>query len=322
MKLQMLKYFVTLAESCSISEAAQKLYVAQPSLSKSLQLLERELGFSLFSRTKTGIVLTEEGKQILPEAKQVLAYYEGWKQIGRIPSLRRVDIYTHYSFPDFILPNAIFQVRKQHPELAINYSVSMTPETYLSRSVQEPVLAMFLCHGPQGIDKCTQIQGAPPLKLMEGSYCCLVNAQSPLARQPYVNADILRNYYLVLPDNELPEKTPFSTSDIIAATPRDRIIFVESANNVINLVSQDPESYALSYYPALKRYPGVQRGDLIPIPFDHHSAVDILVLSYSHQAFEEYPAVRELVRNVKAQARQFLQKYGSEPLSVAGQKPV
>ena len=160
-KLQMLKYFVTLAESCSISEAAQKLYVAQPSLSKSLQLLERELGFSLFSRTKTGIVLTEEGKQILPEAKQVLAYYEGWKQIGRIPSLRRVDIYTHYSFPDFILPNAIFQVRKQHPELAINYSVSMTPDT--SPAVfRSPCWPCFYATAPRGSTNVPRSRGPLP----------------------------------------------------------------------------------------------------------------------------------------------------------------
>ena len=55
MKIQMLKYFVTLSESRSISEAAQKLYIAQPSLSKSLQLLEKDLGLSLFVRTDAGI---------------------------------------------------------------------------------------------------------------------------------------------------------------------------------------------------------------------------------------------------------------------------
>ena len=67
MKMRSLEYFVALAESKSINEAAKKLYVAQPSLTKALQLLERELGVALFERTGTGIRLTEAGEKILPE---------------------------------------------------------------------------------------------------------------------------------------------------------------------------------------------------------------------------------------------------------------
>lgn len=322
MKLQTLHYFVTLAESRSISEAAQKLYIAQPSLSKSLQLLEKELGVSLFLRTDAGISLTPEGKRILPEARQILEYYRGWKQMGRGTPLQKLDIYVHYSFPDFILPKAILQTRKRHPELAINYSVSMTPDRYISRSIQTPVVALLLCYGREGLDRCTQLQGNPPLKLMEGDYCCLVNAQSPLARLEAVTPEMLTDFYLVLPDNEIPLNNPFSTADIIAVTPPERIIYVESATNVIDLVCQDPEAYAISYYPALKRYPGVQRGELVPIPFQNRTVADILALAYAQQAYEEHPAVRELVQSVENQARQFLQRHGGEAFSPAGRGAV
>ena len=62
MKLKTLEYFITLAESRSINEAAQKLYIAQPSLTKSLQLFEEEVGCRLFYRDKAGIRLTEIGR--------------------------------------------------------------------------------------------------------------------------------------------------------------------------------------------------------------------------------------------------------------------
>ena len=50
MKLKTLEYFVVLADSRSINEAAQRLYVAQPSLTKALQGMEQELGTKLFLR--------------------------------------------------------------------------------------------------------------------------------------------------------------------------------------------------------------------------------------------------------------------------------
>lgn len=64
LKIKALEYFITLAESQSINEAAQKLYIAQPSLTKALQLFEKEIGVQLFHRTKSGIQLTEAGKKI------------------------------------------------------------------------------------------------------------------------------------------------------------------------------------------------------------------------------------------------------------------
>ena len=46
MKIKVLEYFITLAEAKSINEAAQKLYITQPSLTKALQLFEKEIGVS------------------------------------------------------------------------------------------------------------------------------------------------------------------------------------------------------------------------------------------------------------------------------------
>ena len=78
MKIQTLEYLITLAESHSINEAAQKLYISQPSLTKALQLFEKEIGVQLLLRNKAGIQLTAAGKSILPEVKQVVSYYNHW----------------------------------------------------------------------------------------------------------------------------------------------------------------------------------------------------------------------------------------------------
>ena len=92
MKITTLEYFIAVAEAGSIRAAAQKLYLAQPSLTKSLQSMEQELGVQLFTRTSSGIRLTIAGETILPQARQVIALYNGWLELGTVTSLKKVDV--------------------------------------------------------------------------------------------------------------------------------------------------------------------------------------------------------------------------------------
>jgi DNA-binding transcriptional LysR family regulator len=72
MTLKQLRYIVTVAESGNITEAAAKLYIAQPSLTASIQELEKEFGIRIFTRSKKGMQLTPEGEEFLGYARQVL----------------------------------------------------------------------------------------------------------------------------------------------------------------------------------------------------------------------------------------------------------
>ncbi len=72
MTLQQLRYAVHIADCGSITEAAQTLFLAQPSLSASVRDLEKELGFSMFTRTNRGIQTTPDGADFLGYARQVL----------------------------------------------------------------------------------------------------------------------------------------------------------------------------------------------------------------------------------------------------------
>lgn len=57
MKLEQLRHIIEVSNTGSFSQAAKKLYMAQPNLSRSVKRLEEELGYSIFLRTSTGVTL-------------------------------------------------------------------------------------------------------------------------------------------------------------------------------------------------------------------------------------------------------------------------
>ncbi len=75
MHLKELNYLVTLADEKSISRAADRLYMAQSSLSQFLQQYEAELGTPLFVRTSKGIRLTAAGELFVENARSILTHY-------------------------------------------------------------------------------------------------------------------------------------------------------------------------------------------------------------------------------------------------------
>lgn len=80
MNLNYLRYFLVAAETCSFTEASERLLITQPSLSVSIQKLEESLGVKLFERQKnrqrTSIHLTSSGKYFLVKAKDIIDRFE------------------------------------------------------------------------------------------------------------------------------------------------------------------------------------------------------------------------------------------------------
>lgn len=73
MTLKQLYYVVTVAETGNITQAAKKLFIAQPSLTAAIHALEQEFDITIFSRSNKGIEITPDGDEFLGYARQVLA---------------------------------------------------------------------------------------------------------------------------------------------------------------------------------------------------------------------------------------------------------
>lgn len=72
MTLQQLRYVTMVAEMGTITEAANRLYISQPSLTNAIHELEKEMNIVIFNRTNKGISLSREGEDFLGYARQIL----------------------------------------------------------------------------------------------------------------------------------------------------------------------------------------------------------------------------------------------------------
>lgn len=77
MTIEKIRYFIEIARSSSITQAAKNLYVSQPNLSKQIAQMEAECGFSLFSRTRHRLELTEAGTYLYEQLQYVPDLVDG-----------------------------------------------------------------------------------------------------------------------------------------------------------------------------------------------------------------------------------------------------
>ena len=101
-----LLYVKTIADEKSITKAAQKLYLTQPSLSHCVMNIERQLGTRLFRRTSSGLVLTYAGEKYYRMACEVLRVYAAFEsEINEESELLRGRItlgITNYLATDYL----------------------------------------------------------------------------------------------------------------------------------------------------------------------------------------------------------------------------
>jgi DNA-binding transcriptional LysR family regulator len=117
MELHHLRYFEAVARHGHVTRAAQELHIAQPSLSKQIQVLEAELGVKLFNRVGRRIELSEAGALLLPYARRILHDVEHARTtLQQMSDLSRghVSIGASPTVGTRLLPQALAEFTRQH----------------------------------------------------------------------------------------------------------------------------------------------------------------------------------------------------------------
>jgi DNA-binding transcriptional LysR family regulator len=120
--LQQLRYFVAIADEGSFTRAAERLLVAQPSLSQQIKSLERELGGALLERLPKGVRLTTAGQAFMPEARAAVAHADRATRNARSAlalEAGELEVATVTSVAYSILPPAFEVWHNRHPATTI-----------------------------------------------------------------------------------------------------------------------------------------------------------------------------------------------------------
>jgi DNA-binding transcriptional LysR family regulator len=123
MELRHLRYFLAVAEELNFTRAAERLHLAQPSLTRQIHNLEEELGVQLLNRGKNQVSLTEEGRSFLIDARRLVTLsVESVKSVQRFSRGESSQLNLGYLFKfNFdLLPSTLATLYKACPEISVN----------------------------------------------------------------------------------------------------------------------------------------------------------------------------------------------------------
>ncbi|WP_338516702.1 hydrogen peroxide-inducible genes activator [Alteromonas gracilis] len=118
--INQIRYFVAVAKYLSFRQAAGVLGISQPTLTSQINALESTLGLNLFERSRTGTLLSPQGKALLPAAEEVLQSSQRFSEIARDLSVGEVVTYRLGIPPTlgpYLLPFVLPDLHKRKPGL-------------------------------------------------------------------------------------------------------------------------------------------------------------------------------------------------------------
>lgn len=206
MTLQQLKYVITVAETGTITEAAKKLYISQPSLTNAIHDLEKEMNVEIFHRTNKGIDISKEGEDFLGYARQVLeqaAILEDKYKNGSGGKKQFCVSTQHYSFA----VNAFVDLVKQYDASQYNFILRETQTGEIIDDVaqgkSEVGILYLSAHNEEVLTKLMKKNGLVFEELFVAEPHVFICREHPLANKKEITLDDLQPYpYLVYEQGE------------------------------------------------------------------------------------------------------------------------
>lgn len=238
MTLQQLKYVVTVAETGTITEAAGKLYISQPSLTNAIHELEREMQIVIFNRTNKGISLSKEGDIFLGYARQVLEQAEILedKYKGEGSGKKQFCVSTqHYSFA----VNAFVDLIKKYGQEEYDFSLRETQTYEIIEDVakmRSEIGILFLNDFNEKV--ITKILKSNELEfhdLFVAKPHVFISRRHPLANRQIITNEELESYpYLSFEQGE--HNSFYFSEKIFSASERKKNIRVRDRATLFNLL--------------------------------------------------------------------------------------
>ena len=193
MEIRVLKYFLTVAREGSITGAANSLHLTQPTLSRQLQDLEKELGQQLLIRGKYKISLTPEGMILRKRAEEIVDMVEKTEaEFRSINDIIGGDIYIGCGETDSmkLIAEVMKEIQEEYPE--IKFHIHSGNAEDVIEKLDKGLLDFGILIQPIDLSKYDHI--SIPQKDVWG---VVMRTDSPLAKKKSINLEDLKNVPLI-----------------------------------------------------------------------------------------------------------------------------
>ena len=238
MTLQQLRYVVMVADTGTITEAANRLYISQPSLTNAIHELEKEMGINIFNRSNKGISPSIEGEVFLGYARQVLEQAKVLedKYKGDDGGKKSFCVSTqHYSFA----VNAFVDLIKRYGQDEYDFSIRET-QTYeiiddVARMRSEIGILFMNDFNEKVLNKILRANDLEFHELFVAKPHVFISRKHPLAKNDIITNEELEAYpYLSFEQGE--HNSFYFSEEIFSTTERKKNIRVRDRATLFNLL--------------------------------------------------------------------------------------
>ncbi|MGG4552325.1 LysR family transcriptional regulator [Paenibacillus humicus] len=228
MELRQLEYFMAVCHELHFTRAAEKLGIAQPSLSQQIRLLEHEIGTPLFDRIGKKTVITEAGKTLLHHSYNVFhELSQARAAISEIQGLKRgtLKIGALLTVVNYLLPPTVIGFHRSYPNVELSVLGLRTGDIY--NGLLENELDLGIVYLPMEHDDLETIP------LFKENLALAVPVDHPIAQRSFVTLDILKEtpsvllpntYFLRQLINEQCRALAFAPQPVMEMTTMESII--------------------------------------------------------------------------------------------------
>ena len=272
------KYAVEVEKAASITRAAENMYMAQPNLSKAIKELEETLGYTIFDRTKRGMVPTEKGADFLTYARRIVEQLNEMEMLsqngGNCEQNFKVSIprgsYVASGFTSFLAELD----QKEEMDLTISETNSMEAIGDVVDSKCNIGVIRYQNIYENYFLEYLKNKGLKYRKIWEFEYVLVMSEQNPLAKLKNITPEDLEKYIEIAHgDTEIPYiSNRTATGDkkqgkkILVYDRGSQFDILTNIQNSYMWVSPIPESY-------LEKYGLVQRACNV----EHNKYKDVLI---------------------------------------------
>ncbi|MDN3016971.1 LysR family transcriptional regulator [Paenibacillus sp. BSR1-1] len=200
MQIEQLEYVIEVAKAGTISTASKNLHVTQSAVSQSISSLEEELGVTLFHRSRTGTIPTDEGKKVIQKAYEIIMKIQELKfemQSVKMVVKGELKLASIPTFMTFLL-NPLSAFKGDFPNVNLEIKEQETQEVVDSVNQGNVDIGMIAIH--EGLkDKTEDLEFIP---LIKGEMKVYVPKNSPLAIYDTVRPHDLINQTIVMYDGD------------------------------------------------------------------------------------------------------------------------